>query len=183
MAQATATEGGEFRAWAGVARYRGPRVHHPADAWRGFGDGRHLDLQPLPLRARLARETGSNLGALRRPRSKLPGRQLQRRGALPTRLARGDARAGRAARTGRFRISRTRASRRRAMGGPGDAARFRARRRRGCYEGAPDADHVDPCQGWIGSRRARRPADGRQPASRATDPSAVRSSGSKRPPR
>ena len=55
---------------------------------------------------------------LRRPRGPLPRRQLQRRGALPRRLARGDARAGRATRTGRSRTCTTQASRRRATGPP-----------------------------------------------------------------
>ena len=83
----------------------------------------------------------------------LPGGQLERRRALPGRLARGDARAGRARAIGRFPTSTTRPRRRRGPGGRRSTphvfvldADLRLR-----YEGAPDADHEDPSQdaAWL----------------------------------
>ena len=94
-------------------------------ARRGAGDGRRLDLQPLPVRARLARSHSRRRARLRRARRPLPGGQLERRRALPGRLARRDARALRAPRTGRSPICTTRARRRaRAWGAADDARTF-----------------------------------------------------------
>ena len=56
-------------------------------------DARRLHLQPLPLRAGLARPHPRGGAGL--PRREGPRRQLQRRRALPARLVRGDARARR----------------------------------------------------------------------------------------
>ena len=57
MAQATATKVGDRRPPLELPDTERRRPH-PADARRGAGDGGDLDLQPLPLRARLARAAG-----------------------------------------------------------------------------------------------------------------------------
>ena len=103
------------------------------------GDRRLLDLQPLPLRARLARPAARRRPRVRRSRSPLPRDQLQRRRALPGRLAGGDARAGRS----RGRLAASLPPGREPGGGARvrgreDAGRVRLRRRPGgCATAAP----------------------------------------------
>ena len=135
------------------------------------GDGRLLDLQPLPLRARLARPHARRRSRLRRSRRSLPGDQLQRRRALSGRLLRGDGRASRE----RGGVAAPLPPRREPGGGAGmgcreDPARVRAR---------PRAEAALP-------RRARRRLRGRlarrglgrarrsTPCSRGASPSAPR---------
>ena len=78
-----------------------------------------VHLQPLPLRARLARPHRGRGARLRRPRRPGAGGQPQRRRALPGRLLRRDEGArGEATAAGRCPTSATRASRRRARSTP-----------------------------------------------------------------
>ena len=157
-----------------AARHR----RRAARAWRRLGeargDRRLLDLQPLPLRAGLARPAARRRPRLRRARRPLPRGQLQRRRALPGRLLRGDARAGRA----RGRLAASLPARR----DPGGRARLRRRARRrtsssstptcGCATAAlPTPTTTIPTQDAAWLREALDAVlDGREPEPAETEP-------------
>ena len=69
------------RQGSGLRAARDRRRDRARSGRRRAGDRRLLDLQPLPLRARLARPDARGGPRLRRPRRPLPGDQLQRRRA------------------------------------------------------------------------------------------------------
>ena len=98
-------------------RYRRRRPRRPAGPGAGR-DGARGHLQPLPVRDRVEQAPARGGRGLRRARRALPRHQRQRRGALPGRLARGDAALRRATRRGRTRTCTTRTSRWRARSAP-----------------------------------------------------------------
>ena len=115
--QSDRDQGGRARAGARAARHRGKRPG-AADAGRGAGDRGPVDLQPLPLRARLARSAGPGRRATTRPAGSAfwPSTPTTR-SAIPTTRSRRCA-SGSARRTGRSRTCTTKARGRRAIGPP-----------------------------------------------------------------
>ena len=157
----------------------GGRARLPAGR-RGAGDGGRLDLQPLPLRARLARSASSTSPATTPSAASAssPSTPTTPSAIRPT--GRRRCASGSSARAGRFRTSTTQTRRRpAAWDAPHDAAPVRPRRRAAArYEGAPDADHQDPSlQARVAARRARRGARRATSRPRAPSRSAARSSG------
>ena len=142
----------------------GGRRASAARRGRGAGDRRLLDLQPLPLRARLARPDARRRPRLRGPRRALPRDQLQRRRALPADSL--DAMRERVEDEGGW--PHPVPPRREPGGGAGLGRREDARTSSsstpscGCAtEGAPDADYERPgAERRLAARGARRGARG-----------------------
>ena len=163
-------EGGRSRAWAGVARYRGPGAH-PADAWGGFGDRLIWTCNHCPYAlawherlVQVARDYAA------RGFGSWPSTPTTRSATLATRSRR--CASGWAPRTALSVPVRRKPAGRTRVGGPGHPARLRARRRSAsALRGRSDADHMDPGQNAAWLRAALDDLlSGRQPQRAETEP-------------
>ena len=173
MARATATKVGELAPALELPDTHG-NVHSPA----GGRARRRPPWWSGPATTAPTRSAGTTGSSRRRattgPRRALPRRELQRRRALPARLARRDAGAGS---RGELAVSRTSTTKARMRRGPGPP---RSPRTSTCStptcgsatRAPPDADHMDPAPGRrLAARGAGRGAGGRRgPRAPTTEP-------------